>query len=133
MDRQRIRVDAPSQLIVDALERDGAVIVEQLLDADLVARFNAEIDPLIEHAPVAKDRDFLNPAVQWFFGAQTRDLTGVAGRSRVFATEILTHRVYRAVCDAVLLPSCASYQQLVSPSWAPAPGTSVRSARTAPK
>ena len=57
-------MDAPSQRIVDALERDGAVIVEQLLDADLLARFNAEIDPLIEHAPVAKDRDFLNPAVQ---------------------------------------------------------------------
>ena len=28
----------------------------------------------------------------------------------MFATEILTHRVYRAVCEAVLLPSCSSYQ-----------------------
>jgi ectoine hydroxylase-related dioxygenase (phytanoyl-CoA dioxygenase family) len=34
----------------------------------------------------------------------------VAGRSPVFATEILTHPVYRAVCDTILLPNCASYQ-----------------------
>lgn len=110
MDIERLSVDAPPEALVDALERDGAVIVEDLLDADLLARFNAELDPFIENAPLAKDRRFLNDVVQWFFGAQTRDITGVAGKSRVFATEILTHPVYRAFCDAILLPSCASYQ-----------------------
>ena len=110
MDLQRLPADAPAHVLVDALERDGAVIVEDFLDADLLARFNAELDPLIENALPAKDRAFLNGAVQWFFGAETRDVTGVAGRSRVFATEILTHPVYRALCDAILLPSCASYQ-----------------------
>ena len=110
MTLQRIPADAPAQRIVDALEADGAVIVEDLLDADLLARFNAELDPFVETAAAAKDRTFINPVVQWFFGAQTRDVTGVAGKSRVFATEILTHPVYRAVCDAILLPNCASYQ-----------------------
>jgi ectoine hydroxylase-related dioxygenase (phytanoyl-CoA dioxygenase family) len=110
MELQRIPADAPTPLVVTALERDGAVIVEGLLDADVLGRFNAELDPFIETAPVAGDRTFINDAVQWFFGAQTRDVTGVAGKSRVFATEILTHPVYRSVCDAVLLPSCASYQ-----------------------
>jgi len=101
---------APVQLVLDALERDGAVIVDDLLDADLLARFNAELDPFVETAPRAQDRKFVNDAIQWFFGAQTRDVTGVAGKSRVFATEILTHPLYRAVCDAILLPSCAAYQ-----------------------
>ena len=110
MDLQRIAASAPTEQLVAALERDGAVIVEDLLDADLLARFNAEIDPFLESAPRALDRPFLNDVAQWFFGAETRDVTGVAGRSRVFATEILTHPVYGAVCDAVLLPSCASYQ-----------------------
>ncbi len=110
MDLQRLPADAPTQVLVDALERDGAVIVEDFLDADLLARFNAELDPFIETAIPAKDRAFLNDVIQWFFGAETRDVTGVAGRSRVFATEILTHPVYRAICDAILLPSCASYQ-----------------------
>ena len=110
MDLQHIPVDADPSLVSDALERDGAVIVEGLLDPDLLARFNAEIDPFIEAAPLAKDRVFINDMIQWFFGAQTRDVTGVAGRSPVFATEILTHPVYRAACDAILLPNCASYQ-----------------------
>jgi ectoine hydroxylase-related dioxygenase (phytanoyl-CoA dioxygenase family) len=105
------RIPAPeTERIAGALERDGAVIVQDLLDHDVLARFNAEIDPIIETAPRAKDRKFINDAIQWFFGAQTRDVAGVAGRSRVFATEILTHPVYRAVCDAILLPNCASYQ-----------------------
>ena len=107
---QRVESGASVELVIKALERDGAVIVEGLLDQDVLARFNAELDPLLEVAPLAKDRPFINDAIQWFFGAQTRDVTGVAGRSRVFATEILVHPLYRAVCDAILLPGCASYQ-----------------------
>ena len=110
MHLHRVPAGAPEQDIVDALRRDGAVIVEDLLDADMLRRFNVELDPFLDAAPAAKDRRFLNDVVQWFFGAETRDVTGVAGRSRVFATEILTHPVYRAACDAILLPSCTSYQ-----------------------
>jgi ectoine hydroxylase-related dioxygenase (phytanoyl-CoA dioxygenase family) len=110
MGLQRIQADKPTELIAEALERDGAVIVEDLLDPDVLGRFNAELDPFIENAPVASDRVFVNDAIKWFFGAQTRDVTGVAGKSRVFATEILTHPVYTSLCDAILLPSCASYQ-----------------------
>jgi ectoine hydroxylase-related dioxygenase (phytanoyl-CoA dioxygenase family) len=110
MELQRLPASAGGEKIVDALQLDGAVIVEDLLDPELLARFNAEIDPFLEAAKPAKDRQFLNDVVQWFFGAETRDVTGVAGKSRVFATEILVHPVYRAVCDAVLLPSCAAYQ-----------------------
>lgn len=97
-------------MIIEALERDGAVIIEDLLDTDVLGRFNSELDPFIENAPAAADREFINDAIQWFFGAQTRDVSGVAGKSRVFATEILTHPVYTSICDAILLPSCASYQ-----------------------
>jgi len=110
MDLARIPVTAPAAEIVGALEQDGAVIVEDLLDADVLARFNAELDPYVAAAPRAPDRTFVNEMIQWFFGEQTRDVTGVAGKSRVFATEILTHPAYRAVADAVLLPNCASYQ-----------------------
>jgi ectoine hydroxylase-related dioxygenase (phytanoyl-CoA dioxygenase family) len=110
VDIARIPARSDVSQIVDALERDGAVIVEDLLDADLLSRFNAEIDPFLDTAKPAKDRAFLNDAIQWFFGAETRDVTGVAGKSRVFATEILTHPVYRGICDAVLLPNCATYQ-----------------------
>lgn len=52
MDLQRIPAHAPTPFIVDALGRDGAVIVEDLLDADVLARFNAELRVLpAQHRP----------------------------------------------------------------------------------
>jgi ectoine hydroxylase-related dioxygenase (phytanoyl-CoA dioxygenase family) len=109
-DLVRIKASEPAEHITEALLDQGAVIVEDLLDPDLLERFNAELDPLLERAPSDHDGKFVNEAIAWFFGAQTRHLTGVAGKSRVFATEILPHPVYLAVGDAVLRPSCARYQ-----------------------
>lgn len=94
--------------VLAALDADGAVIVEGLLPPELLARFNAEIDPLLDDAPVGGSK-FVNEAAPWFFGGQTRNVTGIAGKSDVFAREILPHPLYLAVCDALLLPSCARY------------------------
>ena len=110
MDVARIKASEPAELIAAALLEDGAVIVEELLDADLLGRFNAELDPLLADAAPSPDRQFLNDVVGWFFGHRTRHVTGIAGKSRVFATEILPHPVYLAVCDVILRPSCSTYQ-----------------------
>lgn len=99
--------EAP-ETIAGTLETAGAVIVENLLDPALLARLNAEIDPLIEQA--RPDRPFLNPVIEWFFGKQTRHVTAVAARSRAFSHEILPHPVYMAICDRILGPACSSYQ-----------------------
>jgi len=107
---QRVPASGPVDAIVDALTADGAVIVEDLLDADLLARFNAELDPLVAGAQPEHDTKFLNEAIAWFFGQQTRHVTGVAAKSPIFVNEILPHPVYLGVCDAVLGPSCARYQ-----------------------
>ena len=109
MDVQRIKADEPAASVTAALLEDGAVIVEGFLDEDLLGRFNAELDGHLELAPYG-GATFLNDVVAWFFGHRTRQVTGVAGKSRIFATEILTHPLYRAVCDEILLPSCARYQ-----------------------
>lgn len=109
-DLARVNASHSVDSIVDALNEQGAVIVEDFIDADLLARFNAELDALMEGASPPAAQDFINPSVAWFFGDRTRHMTGVAGKSRVFATEILTHPVYRAVCDAVLAPNCARYR-----------------------
>ena len=110
MDIQRIKVDEPTDLLIGALQEDGAVIVEGFLSPSVLARFNAELDPLLETAARGDERRFINDAIGWFFGSETRHVSGIAGKSRVFATEILTHPLYSAVSDAVLLPSCARYQ-----------------------
>ncbi|MCU1462879.1 MAG: mitomycin antibiotic biosynthesis protein [Acidimicrobiales bacterium] len=106
----RIKASEPAEEITTALIEDGAVIVEGLLDADLLDRFNRELDPLLAAADPTHGGHFVNDTIAWFFGAHTRHVTGVTAKSPIFATKIMTHPVYRAVADAVLLPNCARYQ-----------------------
>ncbi len=99
---------ASLEKITGELQEHGAVILEGLLDHDTLARFNAELDPLLE--ATSPKRSFVNPVVEVFFGDKTRHLTGMAAKSRIFAEEILPHPTYMGTCDAVLGPFCASYQ-----------------------
>jgi ectoine hydroxylase-related dioxygenase (phytanoyl-CoA dioxygenase family) len=94
--------------VAGALDAHGVAIVEGLLDAATLARFNAELDPLL--AAAQPDRRFLNPAIEWFFGKRTRHVAAVAAHSRTFSTDVLCHPLLLGVCDAVLGPACASYQ-----------------------
>jgi ectoine hydroxylase-related dioxygenase (phytanoyl-CoA dioxygenase family) len=106
---EHVKAGDPVADITEALQRDGAVVVEGLLDDHLLGRFNAELDPLLDAARPDEGR-FVNDAVAGFFGDRTRHVLGVAGKSRIFGTEVLTHPVYEAVCDEVLLPNCARYR-----------------------
>jgi ectoine hydroxylase-related dioxygenase (phytanoyl-CoA dioxygenase family) len=51
----------------------------------------------------------LNPGVQ-VFHAHTRHVSGLAGKSPTFATEVMIHPLLMALCDTFLGPSCARYQ-----------------------
>jgi Phytanoyl-CoA dioxygenase (PhyH) len=71
-----------------------------------LARFNAQIEPVL--AVTARGQsDMFNPFSTWFYGRQTLTITGLAGKSGVCATEVLTHPLYRALGDEILLPNCA--------------------------
>jgi ectoine hydroxylase-related dioxygenase (phytanoyl-CoA dioxygenase family) len=119
-DVPRFVADAPSDRIVTALREYGAVIVERVLAPDVLARFNAELDPILEQTnPV---RSYLNPAIDFFYGDRVRQITGVAARSRIFGEEVLCHPFYAAICDAVLGPSCARYQLNVAQVMDRGPG-----------
>ncbi|KAA0917942.1 phytanoyl-CoA dioxygenase family protein [Dietzia sp. ANT_WB102] len=106
----RVHASAPIATITDTLLEQGAVLVEDLLDTDLLARFNTELDQHLTESAQGAERGFVNEGVAAFFGNRTEHLAGLAAKSQVFATEILTHPIYRAVCDEVLLPNCAAYQ-----------------------
>ena len=98
----------PLPEIISALEEHGALVIDGLLDRGTVERMNAELDPHVERAP--SEREFLNPALAWFFGKRTRHVTAVASKSATFAAEVLCHPTLLGVSDAVLGPSCARYQ-----------------------
>jgi ectoine hydroxylase-related dioxygenase (phytanoyl-CoA dioxygenase family) len=104
---QVVDVEAPAEQVVDALMQDGAVIVHDLLSLDVVDAINAEVQPFVDAAD--PDMRHLNPGVQ-FFHAQTRHVSGLAGKSPTFATEVMVQPILLAVCDAILGPSCARYQ-----------------------
>lgn len=116
----RLEANAPTDAVVEALRENGAVVVDGVLGAGLLDRFNAELDPLLDG--VSPDRTYLNPAIDWFYGKRVRQLTGMAAKSRVFGEEILCHPFYGPICDAILGPSCASYQLNVAQVMERGPG-----------
>jgi ectoine hydroxylase-related dioxygenase (phytanoyl-CoA dioxygenase family) len=99
---------ADADQVCAVLERDGAVIVEDLLSADVVARINDDVESAVA---AASHRDtFFDPVLQAFNGPCTRQVAGVPGISPTFATDVMCHPLLLGVCDRVLLPSCARYQ-----------------------
>src|SRR5215510_6773861 len=105
---RRFARDTSPDLVHEALRDDGAVIVEGLLDADVVARVNHEVEATVGAA--AAGEKMFNPVLEAFHGPQTKQVSGVPGISRTFAVDVMCHPMYLAVCDRVLLPSCARYQ-----------------------
>jgi len=104
---QRVGADGPAGQVLEALQEDGAVIVHDLLSGDVVAAINGEVQPFVDAAD--PDMRHLNPGVQ-LFHAQTRHVSGLAGKSATFATEVMVHPLLLALCDSILGPSCARYQ-----------------------
>jgi ectoine hydroxylase-related dioxygenase (phytanoyl-CoA dioxygenase family) len=105
---ERLKANAATEDIVTRLRRDGAVIVENLIDSDVIARINEEVDPYVTDADPTMEH--LNPAIGFFFGKETRHVAGMPGKSRSFATDVMIHPTLMAICDEVLLPACARYQ-----------------------
>ena len=91
-----------------AIDRDGGVIVEGLLSPDVIDRVNADMEDAV--AAVDPHAELFNPVLNAFHGPFTRQVSGVAGISPTFATDVMMHPVLLALCDRILLPSCARYQ-----------------------
>jgi ectoine hydroxylase-related dioxygenase (phytanoyl-CoA dioxygenase family) len=90
------------------IERDGAAILDGLLSAEVVARVNDEVGAILDAAD--PDVELFNPIMQAFHGPRTKQLTGACAISPTFATAVMCHPLLLALCDSVLLPSCARYQ-----------------------
>jgi len=105
---ERFAAGADPDLVHAALVRDGVVILEELLSASVVARVNEEVEAAV--AAADPDEEVFNPVMKAFHGPHTKQVAGVVGISRTFATEIVCNPALLALCDRVLLPSCARYQ-----------------------
>jgi ectoine hydroxylase-related dioxygenase (phytanoyl-CoA dioxygenase family) len=105
---ERLDATASPDAVHAVIERDGAVIVEGLLSPEVVAAVNAEVDA--EVAAADPTADLFDPIMVAFHGPQTKQVTGMPGLSPTFATEVMCRPLLLALCDRILLPSCARYQ-----------------------
>ena len=90
------------------IERDGVVILEGLLSAEVVSRVNDEVGAVLDDAD--PDAELFNPIMKAFHGPCTKQVTSACAISPTFATEVMCHPLLLALCDRILLPSCARYQ-----------------------
>src|SRR5580658_4257427 len=90
------------------IERDGAVILEGLLSTEVVDRVNREVGGALDAAD--PDAELFNPIMKAFHGPCTKQVAGACAVSPTFATEVMCHPLLLALCDRILLPSCACYQ-----------------------
>ncbi|MDE0238884.1 MAG: phytanoyl-CoA dioxygenase family protein [bacterium] len=97
--------DAGVDDIVEAVDRDGAAIVADFVDAGWLDRFNREIDPAVEKA---RRYHFDNPAIDAFLGEHTVRLHGLLAKAPSFVELMIEPRLL-AMMDHWLLPRCSSY------------------------
>src|SRR5438067_12971236 len=105
---QRFHASADPDDVVAGIDHDGAVIVEGLLSPDVVERVNEEVGPALDAAD--PDEELFNPVMKAFHGPYTKQVAGAPGLSRTFAVDVMCNPLLLALCDRVLLPSCARYQ-----------------------
>ena len=94
--------------VVDELREHGAVVIDQLVDPQIVAAINDEVDAAVSEAEPGMRT--INAAIQSFFGPHTKHVSSLAAVSPTFANKVMTHPTYLAICDAILLPQCSRYR-----------------------
>jgi ectoine hydroxylase-related dioxygenase (phytanoyl-CoA dioxygenase family) len=106
--------------VVAVLNRDGCVVVKSLADHKVCDQLKEELAPFLA---AKKDEVPINAPYGYedFLPAKTRRIVGVIAKSRAFRA-LVTHPLIMAVCDAMLLPNCASYQLCTTAALVPDPG-----------
>ncbi|WP_439815362.1 phytanoyl-CoA dioxygenase family protein [Zavarzinia sp. CC-PAN008] len=103
---ETVRSDIGMPRILAILARDGAVIVEDLLSPDLLARMNAEFDAAIAGAaPGSKSRLVSR---RMFHGDRTKRVCGLARFSPAFV-ELMQHPILLGWADDALRRNAGGY------------------------
>lgn len=87
--------------MLDALRRDGAVVLRELVSRELADAVSAELRPHFDREGTESQSDFN--------GYKTLRLSAILARSRRSA-ELIAHRQIMEIADAILLPHCVNYR-----------------------
>ena len=97
---EHLSADAPIDQVMAILDRDGALILDDVISPAEADAFREELRPYVEATPPGRDS---------FTGRLTTRTGALVARSPTCRTAILDARI-RAICDRVLLPNCERYQ-----------------------
>ena len=100
---ERLPAGTPSAEFVAALRRDGAVVVEGLIDAAAALRVDNEL------APHAERRTPGYSSHEEFWGPRTKRFQSLPSRSPSFVSDIMCNPVILGIADGVLGPHCGDY------------------------
>jgi ectoine hydroxylase-related dioxygenase (phytanoyl-CoA dioxygenase family) len=115
--------DSPAR-VVEALERDGCVVITGVTDAPTREAVARELAPFLESADPdisvkAQSKYFVETA--GFYPGKTKRITALIAKSAAVRT-LTVHPVTMAACEAILGPNCESYQLHVSSALVVGPG-----------
>lgn len=97
---QSLPPDASTEAIVAATQRDGACIIEGVLDDETVASIKAEVAPYMAQASLGRDD---------FTGRQTQRVGALVARSPLCRDVVMNAQIL-AAADAFLRPFCSRIQ-----------------------
>jgi ectoine hydroxylase-related dioxygenase (phytanoyl-CoA dioxygenase family) len=98
---QKIDRNASADLAMEILERDGAVIYENLLDESVMDQIESEFKDYLARASNGEGE---------FWGFKTKRFGALVAKSHSFAEKCAAHPKLLAVMDQLLLPRCERYQ-----------------------
>ena len=92
--------------IREALDRDGLVVLRDVIDSSLVARINAELDPLLTETPLGCEH--ADEEMGEFLGPQTKRLNETLTRSPTITQHLVAQPRVIEVAESVLKEHCTS-------------------------
>ena len=92
--------EASSGAMLEAIRRDGAIIVDSVLEEDTLTALRRETDPYMNASDNGTDD---------FTGILTTRTGGLVMRSAT-CRELIQNKLILALCDDFLLPNCERYQ-----------------------
>ena len=95
-----LAADTPADEVLAVLQRDGALILDDMLTAAEADALTAELRPYVEATPTGRDI---------FSGDKTTRTGALVARSPLTRTAVMDARIH-ALCEGVLKPNCQRYQ-----------------------
>jgi ectoine hydroxylase-related dioxygenase (phytanoyl-CoA dioxygenase family) len=97
--------DSHPDKMADVLRRDGGIIIDRLVPADVVECLNTDLDPHV----AGRQPGFSAGHDDSFYGSNTKRIQGIPAKSRTFVDRVLLDDTLLAVADRILLPNCGDY------------------------